>query len=62
MSWTRDQTAARAATELTDGRPACTSKEEVDPDLIHAGKEAVTDLPGAGLAYTGWPLPGSLPG
>jgi len=61
MSWTREQMAARAAAELSDGDyvnlgiglPTLVPNyvpddvEQVDPDLINAGKETVTVRRGA---------------
>src|SRR5712672_2393035 len=52
MPLTRDQIAARAAQELRDGYYVnlgigpYPTEQEIDPDLINAGKETVTELRG----------------
>ena len=53
MAWTRDEMAAKAATELQDGFYVNLGigpfplEADVDPDLINAGKQTVTTLPGS---------------
>ena len=57
MPWNRDQMAARAAKELRDGyyvnlgigMPTLVAEAEVDADLINAGKQTVTTLPGSSI-------------
>ena len=53
MAWNRDEMAARAAKELQDGfyvnlgiGPFPT-EDAVDPDVINAGKQTVTSIPGS---------------
>ena len=55
MAWTRDEMAARAAAELKDGfyvnlgiGPFPT-EDQVDADMINAGKQTVTTLPGSSI-------------
>src|ERR671936_464430 len=51
MAWTREQMAARAAKELRDGYYVNLGigpfpyEDEVDADLINAGKQTVSELP-----------------
>ena len=53
MAWTREQMAERAAKELRDGFYVNLGigpfpmENEVDPDLINAGKQTVTTQPGS---------------
>ena len=53
MTWDRNQMAARVAAELSDGQYVnlgvgpYPTEDEVDPELINAGKETITVVPGA---------------
>ena len=55
MAWTHDQMAARAASELHDGYYVnlgigpFPTEDQVDADLINAGKQTVTTVPGSSI-------------
>ena len=55
MAWTHDEMAARAAQELQDGYYVnlgigpFPTEDQVDADLINAGKQTVTTLPGSSI-------------
>ena len=53
MPWTRDEMAQRAARELTDGAYVnlgigpFPTEQDIDADLINAGKQTITTVPGS---------------